>query len=122
MARYLVSPAAERDLESILVWSHRQFGVSGRLRYEALLIRAIRDIAEDAERAGSRPRPEIHADARTYHLFFSRNGVDETIGRVHRPRHFLLYRLREDGQIEIGRILHDSMDLQQHLPESYKSH
>jgi plasmid stabilization system protein ParE len=36
MSRYVVSPAAERDIESILVWTHEQFGASGRLRYGKL--------------------------------------------------------------------------------------
>jgi toxin ParE1/3/4 len=121
MPHVVVSPAAERDIESILAWTHEQFGLQGRLRYEALMIRAILDVADDAERAGSQTRPEIHPAARTYHLYYSRNGVDKTIGRVHRPRHVLLYRTRKDGRIEIGRILHDSMELQQHLPDEYRT-
>jgi toxin ParE1/3/4 len=121
MPRYIVSPAAERDIESILAWTHERFGLQGRLRYEALLVRAILDVADNAERAGSQERPEIIPDARTYHLFYSRNGVDDAIGRVRHPRHVLLYRTCEDGRIEIGRVLHDSMDLQQHLPDEYRS-
>jgi toxin ParE1/3/4 len=43
-------------------------------------------------------------------------------GRVSRPRHFLLYcSTRPDGQVEIGRVLHDSMDLQRHLPDEYRA-
>jgi toxin ParE1/3/4 len=119
MARYVISPAAERDIESILAWTHEQFGASGRLRYEALLVRAILDVADDAERPGSQHRPEIATAARTYHLCHSRNRVEAAAGRVRHPRHILLYRTCADGRIEIGRVLHDSMDLSRHLPEEY---
>lgn len=32
-----------------------------------------------------------------------------------RPRHFLLVRMAADGYLEIGRVLHDSMDLERNL-------
>jgi toxin ParE1/3/4 len=121
MPRYVVSPAAERDIESILVWTQDRFGASARLRYEALLVRAILDVADDPERSGSRNRPEISATARTYHLCYSQNRVETSAGKVHRPRHLLLYRTRDDGRVEIGRVLHDSMDLSRHLPEGYEA-
>ncbi len=59
MPRYLISPAAERDIESILAWTHERFGQQGRLRYEALLVRAILDLADSPQRTGSLTRPEI---------------------------------------------------------------
>jgi len=120
MSRYVISPSAERDIHAILAWTHEQFGQRGRLRYEALLIRAICDVAENPERIGSQIRPEIAADARTYHLWHSRNRVEPKSDQVHRPRHFLLYRVRKDGPIEIGRVLHDHMELARHLPKEYR--
>ena len=111
-----IAPAAERDIESILAWTHEHFGERARLRYEALLSQAIADVADDPDRAGSDLRPEIAADARTYHLWHSRNRVAPT-GRVKDPRHFPLYRTRSNGRLEIGRVLHDSMDLERHLPD-----
>ncbi len=119
MPRLVVSPTAQRDIESILVWTHEHFGLQGRLRYEALLVRAILDVAADPGRTGSHTRPEIAPAARTYHLWHSRDRVESTSDRVRRPRHFLLYRTRDDGQVEIGRVLHDGMDLAQHLPNNY---
>ncbi len=56
--------------------------------------------------------------ARTYYLEFSRSRVSGP--GVKEPRHFLLYRRREDGVIEIARILHDGRDLQRNLPEGYR--
>jgi toxin ParE1/3/4 len=77
-------------------------------------------VAADPQRAGSSSRPEIAASARTYHLIYSRDRITKRSGRVARPRHFLLYRIRNDGLVEIGRVLHDSMDLPRHLPDEYR--
>ena len=120
MRGFLISPAAEHDIESILVWTHGRFGEQARLRYEALLTQGIVDVAEDPNRVGCIHRSEITADARTYHLWHSRIHVPVADGRVKNPRHFLLYRIRGDGRVEIGRVLHDSMDLDRHLPEDYR--
>ena len=111
---------AERDIEAILEWSHEHFGERGRLRYEALLARAIIDVVADPS-AASHARPEIAAAARTYHLRHSRDHVNPAIGKVRQPRHFLLYRLCDDGRVEIGRVLHDSLDLKRHLPDDYRA-
>jgi toxin ParE1/3/4 len=120
MPRFLIAPLAQQDIESILSWSEEQFGEQARLRYEALLIQAILDVAQSPDRPGSSGRPEIAPGALTYHLFHSRDRVAANIGRVKRPRHFLLYRTRPDGTAEIGRVLHDSMDLPAHLPDEYR--
>ena len=120
MPAFLISPAAERDLESILVWTQTHFGEQARLRYEALLAQGIADVAEEPDRGGSHHRSEIADAARTYHLWHSRNHVPVADGRVKNPRHFLLYRTRSDGRVEIGRVLHDSMDLERQLPEDYR--
>lgn len=117
MPHSVISPAAERDIQSILAWTHERFGQQARLRYEALLVRAILDVVDDPERAGSHSRPEIAPAARTYHLWHSRDRVEPAGDRVRQPRHLLLYRTRADGRVEIGRVLHDRMDLAQHLPE-----
>ncbi len=121
MPPLVIAPAAVRDIESILAWTHGHFGERARLRYEALLTRAIIDAADQPDRAGSAGRPEIAPSARTYHLACSRKRVARMIGQIRQPRHFILYRLRADGTVEIGRVLHDSMDLASHLPEEYRS-
>ena len=116
MPGYLISPAAEEDIESILAWTNGEFGEAAGLRYEALLVRAMLDIAERSDRAGSHARPEIGAGLRSNHISYSRTRVSARVGRVKQPRHFLLYRIGSDGRIEIGRVLHDSMDLERHKP------
>lgn len=121
MSNFILSPATEQDISSILAWTHERFGEQARLRYEALLVQAIVDVGEDPERVGSATREEIATNGRTYHLFHSRNRVAKAIGRVRRPRHFLVYRFTTKDFIEIGRVLHDSMDLLAHLPPNYRA-
>jgi toxin ParE1/3/4 len=119
MPRVVLAPAAEDDIVKILAWSHEHFGEQARLRYEALLTQAIIDVAEDPQRVGSRSREELATGARTYHLWHSRQRIAKSVGMVASPRHFLLLRLNAQGVVEIGRVLHDSMDLVSNLPEIY---
>jgi toxin ParE1/3/4 len=121
MPRFRLSPQAERDIESILAWSQAEFGEKARLRYEALLLRALLDLADSPDRPGSQDRPELAPGARTYHLRHSRDRVKKSTGQVQRPRHFLLFRVLDDGTVEVGRVLHDAMDLARHLPDDYRN-
>lgn len=116
---FRLSPSAEQDIEAILAWTHRKFGEQVRLRYEELLVQAILDLADEPSRVGSAARPELAKGAFTYHLRHSRDHVSRSIGRISKPWHFLLYRFAADGCLEIGRVLHDSMDLARHLPSDY---
>jgi toxin ParE1/3/4 len=118
MSRFILSPVAEQDILSILAWTHQQFGEQTRVRYEALLVQAILDVAGDPGRSGVAQRDEICEKAFTYHLGHSRHNVDKSVGRIRKPRHLLLFRVAEDG-VEIGRVLHDSMDLERHLPTEF---
>src|SRR5437762_2953873 len=105
MPRCVIAPAAVEDIESLLAWTHEHFGEKARLRYEALLLRGMLDIANQPDLPGSSRRPEIAASARTYHLAHSRKRVTGAVGRVKQPRHFILYRTRADGAVEVGRVL-----------------
>lgn len=109
----------KRDIEAILNWSRKEFGEIAAARHKALFKQAMRDIGTDPERPGSKESPEILIEGvRTYHLEFSRARVK---GRgVKAPRHFLLYRRREEGAIEVGRICHDARDLARHVPKEYR--
>ena len=120
MARFTLSVAAERDIVSILTWTHEHFGEQARLRYEAMLVQAMIDVAENPHRPGSAARDEIAGLARTYHIWHSRNRIDKAPGRAHPPRHFLIYRVNDKKQIEIGRVLHESVDLPNDLPTEYR--
>jgi len=112
MAHYRISYAAADDIASILRWSKTNFGEQARRRYAALIAAGIRDVAKDPYGAGARPRPELGDGVYSWHLRQSRTHVAGD--PVHDPRHFLIYRV-DDGRVVIGRVLHDSMDLERHV-------
>jgi toxin ParE1/3/4 len=114
-----ISRTAQRDIKAILNWSRTEFGEAAADHYKALIKQALRDIGADPERPGSMERPEILGEGtRTYHLEFSRARVKGQ--SVKAPRHFLLYRRREEHVIEVGRVCHDARDLVRHVPEEYR--
>ena len=117
-ARVVLSENARRDIVRVLRWSESNFGELAAARYRALLLQALRDIAENPERPGSSPRPEIKPGIRAYHLRSSRDRVAATSDIVRSPRHFLLYRQRAEDIIEVVRVLHDARDLRSHLADA----
>lgn len=117
MRRVTFMPEALQDIGAILAWSQERFGPEVRLRYERLIDTAIDDVADDPDRLGSRVRPELRAGIRTYHLISSRERGRGPGGIIRTPRHLLVYRLIGDTQLEILRVLHDRMELGQHLPD-----
>ena len=114
MLRYRLSDAAQSDVIDILAWTHDQFGEAARLRYERLIVAALRDVAAQPDRPGSIARPELGAGVRSWHLRLSRDHVGRAAEVVRRPRHFLVYRC-EPALLVVGRVLHDAMELAQHL-------
>jgi toxin ParE1/3/4 len=99
-----ISTLAQRDINAALAWTLSEFGPRQHDAYRELLHRAILEVAAHPQRA--RPRPDLHPDARTFHI--ARPG--------RHARHFLLLRVAPDGVVEIARLLHDAMDPARHLP------
>lgn len=116
MAAYRLAQAAKADIVDLLAYTEANFGEIARLRYERLLITALRDIASDPERIGSVARPELGENIRSYHLRHSRGRAKTEHGIVVRPRHLLLYRFARPDLIGIGRVLHDAMEIERHVP------
>ena len=114
--KVILAPAAEEDITAILGWSAETFGDAASRRYAALIVRAIMDLAEQPTRAGVHERPEISVRLCSYHLAHSRVRIRPVEERVASPRHFVMFRIRDDGGLEIVRILHDSMDLARYMP------
>jgi len=104
--RVRLGAAAELDLANILKWTAESFGPAQAHAYRDTIVRAIGELAHGPDVAGSRARDEILRGLRTLHI--ARHG--------RRARHLLMYRVAAKRTIEIARILHDSMDLQRHLP------
>jgi toxin ParE1/3/4 len=104
--RVRLGAAAELDFANILKWTTENFGSRQARAYRDTLLQAIRELARGPDVAGSRARDEIMPGVRTLHV--ARHG--------RRGRHFILYRVVDGRVIEIGRILHDQMDLRRHMP------
>ncbi|MDA8351407.1 MAG: type II toxin-antitoxin system RelE/ParE family toxin [Pseudomonadota bacterium] len=101
---------AESDFESILLWTLDQFGDVQTEIYSETLAAAVQALSAGPEQPGTKARPEIGRDLFTLHV--ARNG--------RRGRHFVLFRVDArpaNRQIDVLRILHDSMDLARHVPE-----
>lgn len=103
------SNRAVQDIENVLAYTLAHFGSRKHEEYKTLIREALSDIASDPHRAAAKRRPEIHPDARTFHI--GRRG--------RRARHFFLYRVASDQFVDIGRLLHDSMELPRHLPDGF---
>jgi len=105
-----LSGPARLDIAQALEWTLEHFGQQKHDQYVQLIGQAIKQIAKSPQGPRSQSRPMIHADARTMHI--ARPGK--------RARHFFLYRMHNTGTIDIGRFLHDAMDLSSHLPEGFE--
>lgn len=113
MKNYRLTHASQADIASILTWSQEQFGEEARRRYASLIVTAIRDASSEASGVSPTPRPELGDGVFSWHLAASRTHAPG--GLVRHPRHFLICRF-DDDLLVIGRVLHDVMDLPQHIP------
>lgn len=105
-----LSPLAQSHIDDVLYWTGKHFGEIQRRRYLAVIQFALRKLRASSSDVYLRPRAAINQNARIYHL--------SCIGQ--RASHFFVLRIMADGNLEIGRLLHDSMDLSTHLPEDYQ--
>ena len=106
--RVRLGGAAELDIANILKWTTENFGPRQSRIYRDTLVRAIGELADGPDVAGSKARDEIIRGLHTLHV--ARHG--------RRGSHFLMYRVATKTTIEIVRILHDRMDLQRHIPSA----
>jgi toxin ParE1/3/4 len=100
-----LSDAADIDFQDILLWTKNRFGEEQARTYEDALIMTFANLSEGPSTPGARPRPEIAEGIHTLHVARNR----------HRARHFVMFRVVGEKQIEVVRILHDGMDFQRHL-------
>lgn len=96
MAEYRLSPAAERDLETIWTHSLQQWGVAQANRYIDFLTATFAELAQSPETAPTcdHIRPGYR--------------------RRHVERHVVYFRITHYG-IAVVRALHDRMDASRHL-------
>lgn len=108
-----ISPQACTDIADTLRFTQVRLGESVRNRYQDLLQTTFHSIAKQPTLPGSKMRDELSPGLRSLHLSF--NVLQKTDGRVIRPRHIVFYRAGTDQVIEILRVLHDAMEVAQHL-------
>ncbi|HXF55406.1 MAG TPA: type II toxin-antitoxin system RelE/ParE family toxin [Hyphomicrobiaceae bacterium] len=113
MARYRLTGSARRDIESILRTSEERHGREARIRYAALLLAALRRVAEDPQGRSISDRGELKPGIRSFHIRHSRGESGET--PVANPVHVIFYRAVRPGLVEIVRVLHDRMEPSRHV-------
>ncbi len=100
--RLLVANSADADIDGIIEWTISTFGERQAEAYHQRLVAAFEALAIDPFASSSRDRKtDLGKDHRSLHL-----------GR--RARHLIVYRVDAD-RILVLRVLHDSMDLSQHV-------
>jgi toxin ParE1/3/4 len=96
---------AERDFVDILHPTVRTFGEGQASTYAETIALAIEALEGGPDILGARPREDIQPGIRTLHV--ARQGRT--------GRHFVVFRAA-GSDIDVLRLLHDSMDLPRHLP------
>lgn len=96
---------AEQDYIEILQWTTKTFGERQASTYAETIARAIEALEDGPDVLGARARDDIQLGIRTLHV--------ARLGRA--GRHFVVFRVA-GSNIDVLRLLHDSMDLQRHLP------
>jgi len=100
-----IAGPAEQDLSAIATWTAEKFGFRQAEIYASAILEAVEELAASSP-SRSKVREEIGADIRTLHV--AKQG--------RRGRHFILCRETPEV-VTVLRILHDSMELSQHLPK-----
>ncbi|HSJ05033.1 MAG: type II toxin-antitoxin system RelE/ParE family toxin [Verrucomicrobium sp.] len=114
--KLLLSDRALIDVQLCLDWSATVFGVDAARRYAELINVAIEDLVANPNPAEAEGHPELFP-IKLYHLRHSRKRAPVEGLIVKSPRHFIAYRVLEDDALEVLRILHDSMNIEEHLLE-----
>lgn len=109
MGVFRLSGPAESQLDEILDWSETHFHAIGRMRYAGLLVQAMQDVADDPQRDGVEWVRTLKRRIGVYHVRYSRNHVPDPADRVHEPRHAIVFRISDDGIVDILGFVHDSM-------------
>lgn len=103
MVRFRLAHAAKADLASILATSRERWGESGRMRYRALVIAALRMLGENPDHRLSRDGRDTLPKLRSFHPrhLGGKHGVKT-------PVHVIYYR-RVHGRVVVHRVLHERM-------------
>lgn len=95
--RYLLSPAAQADLEQIWDYTADRWGVDHAEEY-------LRELQYAIERLAVNPRLGRTCDE-----------IRHGYRKLSAGSHTLFYRLATDGVVDVVRVLHQRMDTERHL-------
>jgi toxin ParE1/3/4 len=93
----------------ILADSEVNFGPAARTRYAVLPRGAFQDVADQPNRHGVAWHARRRQRIGVYHARHSRNRVPDPPGRVGEPRHLIVFRVADDGIVEILGLMHERM-------------
>lgn len=96
---------AEKDYVEILQWTTKTFGETQARTYAETLALAIEGLSCGPDIVGTKARDDIQSGLRSLHV--ARQG--------RAGRHFVVFR-SVGSNIDVLRLLHESMDLPRHLP------
>jgi plasmid stabilization system protein ParE len=91
--------AVEADIEQVLAYTLRRFGVRKYEDYAALIHEALDALADDP--LVGKPHPGIAPEAWTFHI----------AQRGRRARHLFMYRIPQPDLVEVLALAYDGMDL-----------
>ncbi|MFT8247176.1 type II toxin-antitoxin system RelE/ParE family toxin [Roseomonas sp. BN140053] len=97
MTRFILSPAAQADIEGIWDYTAERWDQAQAEHYVLAIRDACHELAAGTRR--SRPADEIRAGYRK-----------AAVGS-----HVLFFRIMDDGRLDIVRVLHQRMDVSSHL-------
>lgn len=96
MKRFVLTPAAQADIEAIWDYSARRWGEDQAVRY----VQAIRDTCQELV-AGTRASRPVD--------------IRPGYSRCQSGSHTLYFKISDTGQMVVVRILHQRMDADRHL-------
>lgn len=101
-----LSDAAAADFQSILLWTAEEFGSQQARIYEETLSLALAALSTGPDVLGAKAKDDLSPGLFLLHVAHGRR----------KGRHVLAFKVRGAEELEILRILHDSMDFARHLP------
>jgi toxin ParE1/3/4 len=121
VARYRLAATALEQIGGILDWSEEQFGAHARERYEELLLTAMQDVADTPKRANVTWMRLTRMEIGVYHIAHSRERASDPPGIVGEPRHYLVFRVGQDGVVDVLGFVHERMLLNRALRKIVRS-
>ncbi len=100
-----LSETAEQDFNQIFAWTVEHFGIDQAHVYRDVLLDALRSLQAGPTVIGARNLSGLPPELKALHV--ARKGK--------RGRHFIVFDDSTDGRIQVLRILHDAMDIQNHV-------